>query len=416
MITKVQIDGYKSFRNFELEFKPLMVIFGPNASGKSNLLDALKLISGVATAKDLKEAFEHHRGTPRESLTAGASDKDNPDSFKTMTFCAEVELGKDVCDTTERKILELRSGLDKDNPIPGKSKITEKNLRYSFKLEVMEPSSQTRLIDESLSALSKSYPHKRKARNPFLEKVGDRIRIRMEGQSHPADKDLGMDYSLVSSNPYLPHHPHIGAFREEAERWRFYYLEPKKLMREDVPIKKIDFIGEQGRDLAGFLFTLKNSKERSFDSLKKQVHLILPDIQEIDVQLKEEEGLVKLLVKESLGTFSSTLVSEGTMRVIAMLAISQSLKPASLIGYEEPENGVHPERIKIIADIFKNMAKYNGVQIIINSHSPEFVSHFTDEQLYVSEKENGVTRINPFQSLPLFRQTMIKKALAGSCF
>ena len=75
MITKVKIDGYKSLKNLELEMKNLMVIIGPNASGKSNLLDALQLISLACTEKSLKDAFENHRGLPLSLLPFALSSR-----------------------------------------------------------------------------------------------------------------------------------------------------------------------------------------------------------------------------------------------------------------------------------------------------------------------------------------------------
>jgi AAA15 family ATPase/GTPase len=56
MITYIKIHGFKSFHNFEMEFTPLTVVAGVNASGKSNLFDALQLLARLAEV-DLKTAF-----------------------------------------------------------------------------------------------------------------------------------------------------------------------------------------------------------------------------------------------------------------------------------------------------------------------------------------------------------------------
>jgi AAA15 family ATPase/GTPase len=71
MIRRLKVSGYKSLREVEVRFEPLSIIFGPNASGKSNLLDALSLLSRMVTQKNLKEAFEQHRGLPLESFYYG---------------------------------------------------------------------------------------------------------------------------------------------------------------------------------------------------------------------------------------------------------------------------------------------------------------------------------------------------------
>jgi len=56
MITRVEISGFKSFTGFAVDLAPLSVIAGANASGKSNFLDALQIIKGLATGKTLEEA------------------------------------------------------------------------------------------------------------------------------------------------------------------------------------------------------------------------------------------------------------------------------------------------------------------------------------------------------------------------
>jgi AAA15 family ATPase/GTPase len=61
MLTRIEIDGFKSFENFSLDLSPFVVILGPNASGKSNLFDAIQFLSNLAS-KDLREAVSGLRG------------------------------------------------------------------------------------------------------------------------------------------------------------------------------------------------------------------------------------------------------------------------------------------------------------------------------------------------------------------
>ena len=68
MITRVFIKGYKSLRDIDISLNPLTVIVGPNASGKSNLLDALGLLSRIVTSRTINDAFDKHRGLPLEAF------------------------------------------------------------------------------------------------------------------------------------------------------------------------------------------------------------------------------------------------------------------------------------------------------------------------------------------------------------
>ena len=65
MLTRIEIDGFKSFENFDMDVGPLTVILGPNASGKSNLFDAIRLLSRLADT-DLRTAVTDLRGEPHE--------------------------------------------------------------------------------------------------------------------------------------------------------------------------------------------------------------------------------------------------------------------------------------------------------------------------------------------------------------
>jgi AAA15 family ATPase/GTPase len=72
MLKRIKIQGYKSLVDLEVNLNPLSLLFGPNAAGKSNFLDALQLLSRIATSRTLKDAFEPpYRGKPLESFTFG---------------------------------------------------------------------------------------------------------------------------------------------------------------------------------------------------------------------------------------------------------------------------------------------------------------------------------------------------------
>jgi len=70
MLKRIKIQGYKSLVELEVNLNSLSLLFGPNAAGKSNFLDALQLLSRIATSRTLKDAFDPpYRGKPLESFT-----------------------------------------------------------------------------------------------------------------------------------------------------------------------------------------------------------------------------------------------------------------------------------------------------------------------------------------------------------
>ena len=86
MITYIKIDGFKTFKNFEMYFSPFTVIVGVNAAGKSNLFDALALLSELASGNSIQKVLSSQRGELRELFTLF----DNGKRAKEMSFVVEM--------------------------------------------------------------------------------------------------------------------------------------------------------------------------------------------------------------------------------------------------------------------------------------------------------------------------------------
>jgi len=234
MIKRIKIRGYKSLADVEVELKPLSVLFGPNAAGKSNFLDALQLLSRTALSRPLKEAFSPpYRGAPLESFAFGADGIKGLLAKDSVSFSMEVDvqLSKSVMDTVNRQIWEMR----KTKPSDGGSEsgnrrqsfVRESFLRYSIEIEIFPKSGILRVANEYLAALNAAGEVTGK-RRPFLELMGDRFHLRMDGQAHPTYYERHPDHSILSMPLYPPHHPHIAALRQELASWLFFYFEPRE--------------------------------------------------------------------------------------------------------------------------------------------------------------------------------------------
>ena len=191
MIRRVKIENYKSLKAAEVPLKELTLVLGPNAAGKSNLFDALNLVARLVTCKNIKEAFEGHRGLPLESVhyeKGSLADLLRQETHR-LGFEIDVELSDAVVKDTEHRIRDLRKGIDEPNgTAPEKSRITERFLRYNVELEIQSQSGVMRVMDERLTALRKR-DQAEKARNAFIEKTGSKLSLRMEGQAHPTMHD-----------------------------------------------------------------------------------------------------------------------------------------------------------------------------------------------------------------------------------
>src|SRR5271168_644407 len=92
MLTRIEIDGFKTFEGFSLDLQPFTAIVGPNASGKSNLFDALRFLSLLAKV-DVRTAMQDLRGLPEELFRQTARK-----SKGRMTFAVEVLLERQGVD------------------------------------------------------------------------------------------------------------------------------------------------------------------------------------------------------------------------------------------------------------------------------------------------------------------------------
>lgn len=419
MLRRIKIRGYKSLVDTEVCLEPLSVIFGSNGAGKSNFLDALQLLSRLATSRTLKDAFEPpYRGTPLESFAFG------PEGIKgllaqqeaSFTIEADVELASTVVDTVNRQIREMRRTRTPDDNGKSISKVSdmpsvrERYLRYRLEIEIFPKTGILRVADEYLAALNaEGEPTGR--RRPFLERIDDRLHLRMEGQAHPTFHECYLDYTILSLPLYPPHYPHLVAMRQEFASWFFFYFEPRERMRAPNPVKEVRHIGMMGEELAAFLNTLRALDEPQFRAVEKSLHQIIPSVTGIDVGVNSI-GEVELKLLEGDTPIPARVLSEGTLRVLGLLALNGVREPPALLGFEEPENGVHPRRIRLIAELLKTRAAIGNTQLIVTTHSPILPDLMTDKSLYVCRKTDRHTVLEPFLTWgALARQSDISRTL-----
>ena len=421
MLKRIKIRGYKSLVDLELNLTPLSVLVGPNASGKSNFLDALQLLSRMATCQTLEDAFDPpYRGHPLESFTFGDEGIKSLLEKESVSFSIEVDvqLSTPVIESVNRRIQEIKETTAKstqggDKPISDRrASVRERDMRYRIEIEMVPKLGILRVADEYLAALSADGKPKQN-RKPFVERIRNRLHLRMEGQSHPLYYERYLDFSILSRSHYPPHYPHLTAMQQELSNWLTFYLEPREQMRLPNPVKAVHDIGPMGEDLAAFLNTLQACNKRQFESVEQLIHKMIPSITGIDVSVNEL-GEVELDLRESEKRVSARVLSEGTLRILGFLALVGAEEPPTLIGFEEPENGIHPRRIQRIARFLETRMILEDIQFIVTTHSSLLSDLVPRESLYVCRKVNGNTEIEPYVRMsigPLGKKSEIKVAL-----
>ena len=415
MLSRIRVKGYKSLRDLDVELKPLTLLFGPNTAGKSNLLDAVQLLSRLATSRTLKEAFEPPcRGKPLESFTMGMGGLKGLREKARLVFSIEADLhiSEAIARAIDREVLEMRQPAGAGNSGTVPVRVRERRLRYRLELEMLPSSGLLRATDEYLAALTEGgKPDGR--RKPFIERQGQQVSLRREGQARPMQYERHLDRAILSMPHYAPHYPHLAAARRELESWRFFYFEPRERMRSATAVKEVRQVGPMGEELAAFLVTLKERQPRQFQTLEKALRMLLPDVDGIETEVNDL-GEAEFRLRENGVAIPARVLSEGTLRLLGLLALSGAEDGPSLVGFEEPENGVHPRRIELVADLLKSSSQSGETQYIVTTHSPILPDLLPDEALFVVQRKDRETQVESFETWgPLGRKRDIGKALDG---
>ena len=299
MITYLKINGFKSFHNFEMEFTPLTVIAGANASGKSNVFDALHLLSRLAET-DLKTAFNDQRGSANELFTQYGDDWYAED----MDFGVEMLVSRKVTDKWG-----------------GEADLKFTRLRYSLKIR--------RIVNEKgiedLTVIAEHLEHlehetdlwvKQIIPEPFREdwrptNTGARIKpyIQTEHEQEEVIINILQDAArggkpgtvrsfrqTVLSRIDSVDFPHALAAREEMRSWKFLQLNLADLReptRQDIGMR--DDITSSGKNLAAALYRLKIEDEYTLTEISRTLNQFLPNF--TDVLVYDDQANKQFIIK-----------------------------------------------------------------------------------------------------------------------
>jgi predicted ATPase len=357
-IQSLRIDSLLSFApgTPPIGLQPLNVVIGPNGSGKSNLIEAIELLH--ATPSAFASAIRDGGGV-REWIWKG-DDAGQPASLDTQ--------------------LKRGSG--------------QGPLRY--RLQFAPAGQRVEIVDEAIEEAVKAKPteddvyfyYRFQGGSPVLNvrETGNKLKQRkLKRESLAADEsvlsqrkdpDLYPELSWVSTE-----FSRIQTFRE----WSFgRYSALRQPQPADLPT---NLLLPDARNLGLILNQLEHSGAGS--DLNKTLRRFLPRFQRVSTLV--QAGTVQFFLHEDglRGPIPATRLSDGTMRFLAMIAILLSPDPPPLVCFEEPELGLHPDALSLIAELL--VAASARMQIIVTTHSDALISSLTDhvESVLVCEYLGG---------------------------
>ncbi len=384
MITHIEISGFKSFDNFQLDFAPFTVVGGVNASGKSNLFDALRLLAGLATT-DIRTAFSQQgqRGDIHELFSCYSDGS----QAKEMSFAVEVLVQRNVTDNWGQKF-----------------EINHPRLRYELKIRREESEFGIELLKVAYEQLAKIDPSKdcwaeryltKKSKKiwrsiraggsnaPFIstkkDKNGvDTINIRQDSHQGGRDRVSNTINQTVLSSVSTTDFPHVFAVKQELAEWNFLQLNPEVLrMPAKLDVGLAESVGYDGANLASVMYRMKMEDPHSITEVSNKLCSFLKEYRSVDVEKDEANRVYMITLENTQGVrFTSRVLSEGTLRLLTLCVMLYNPAHRSLLCFEEPENGIHSKRIIQMVDLLHELAAdFSDAdspllrQVIVNTHS-----------------------------------------------
>lgn len=419
MITQIEVDGFKTLQQVVVPLRPFQAFAGPNNVGKSNLFDALRLLS-MLPDHDLPTILQSVRGDPFEIF----SQQPDGSYARRMSFAVELLLDRTFTDEFE-----------------GVVKLKRPWLRYEIDIEREDSESGPRLQIAREQLLVKASDQKlpwpsskafREVYLPFPRRNAPYISINESGEMivHQDAAERGrlrpMRRGTRQSVLYVirdaSEFPHISAVRNELRRWRFVHLEPEA-MREPNPVDGPDRFASNGQYLASALQRIIRTDPSTRLEISSWVRQFIPGAKELHIKNLEDlhRYMVELQTQDNR-RFSSRVLSDGTLRLLGLLALQYDPDQAGVICLEEPENGVHPRRLETVVKLLKGMATdpldegYDKddpeplKQTLISTYSPHLVDHLEPDDLILVE---AVTRMRKGET-PVTRHTIYRPLVPPS--
>jgi predicted ATPase len=343
MLQKVKVRNFKAIRDSgRLVLTPLTVLIGNNGSGKSSLIEALEtlrafVVHDLNAAMQMWRGIEHvrNKSTPRQTRF---SKEGVERSSKPIEFSISGRLGKD---------------------------------RFTGTSVINERGKENVLFVENESV-----------------RLGVLKAARQEGRIQVGCDLTGASIStLVGERSLLS--LHLGNY---IQSWQFLSLAPQA-MGEPVPKTRTRGtiqLAKDGRNIAEYLMDIRERDLTAFEGIVDALKYVLPFASDIQPSLTQEiERTVYLQLSERNFKVPGWLLSTGTLRILALLAVLRHPTPPPLIVIEEIENGLDPRSIHLIVDEIRSTVESGRSQVILATHSPYLLDLLPLSSLVLVERVDG---------------------------
>ena len=365
MIRSLRLDGFLSFApgSEPFELRPLNVLIGPNGSGKSNVIEALGLLA--ATPNDLAGAVRRGGGI-RNWIWKG----------KPAASEAVIEVVVPSADGLAGGELRHCLGLGSSGD----------------RLEVVNEEIATAGSDGD-----REVPHYRSGQGDAT------FWVPMDGKRakdyRVAGEDYASDQSILSQRRGPHYYPEItwlgstySGIRTYTD-WTFGSGAPARMAQSTV--LPTDILLPDASNLALVLNEIEHAREHSINDLLKR---FFPLFERLSMRIFGGSTNIYLFETGAKAPIPAIRLPDGALRFLALLAALYSPSPPSLLCIDEPELGLHPDAVALLADVLVEASA--RMQLIVTTHSASLVSALTahGDSIVTCERLGGSTalkRVDP---------------------
>lgn len=344
-LSQIKVKGYKSIRDLDLSLANLNVLIGANGAGKSNFVSLFKMLNNIIEGN--LQRYVMQEGGSESILYYGQRFTDN----------IQIYLKFNVTDSY-----------------------------YNAYHCVLAPTIDDRLVFEDETCFFHHYAND-VYEKPYMEWLGTGHR-----ESNLIDVSK---YRKVSSHVY-----------DSIKSWKVYHFHDTS---DTAKVKRIGSINDNlylrpdASNLAAFLYLLKNTKTDYYLAIRDTIRLVNPFFDDFLLRpIPGNEDSIRLEWHErgSDYPFLAHHISDGTLRFMCLATLLLQPKLPDTILVDEPELGLHPYAIVVLASLIKSASE--RTQIIISTQSVSLVNQFDANNLLVVERnekngmyETAISRVNP---------------------
>lgn len=392
MLTHLELRDFKSFEAQDVAFSPLTVLIGANAAGKSNLLDALLFLQGVARGLSLADVYRGRseggrvvwpglRGGSNEVLRKGA---------------ARMSLGSTWRRGDEALTHRIACGGGEHPLVAAESLTSNQVAPYLF--------------DTDAGALGA---------RAGLDGANLRVALKRQGsgksvvQVHAATRSVlgqltlapGVARAVIESRDWL-----LDSMRST------YFLDITPAAMRDYTPKGADFVGLAGDRVSSVAWEICQTASAKADLVDWLSELCAPELVDIDFSTTDLGDVMIVLVERGGRRIPARSLSDGTLRFLGELIALRTAPPGSILLMEEIENGLHPTRAHLLVEAMEAATQERGVQVIATSHSPlvlNALSPTTLRQAILVARPPGSegSLVRPLGELPNFEAVLERRGV-----